>query len=191
MMIRSNRNDLLSNAVRAAQGLLGFKLTHETSEGLTSGIIVETEAYTSQDPASHTFRGPTVRNKIMFGPPGHAYIYFTYGMHYCFNIVTGKAGDGQAVLIRALQPIEGIELMKHRRNRENISELCNGPAKLVQALGITKQDYGANLLNSGNLRLEPGRNTGKIIQTTRIGIKQAVNQPWRFYLADNEFVSKP
>lgn len=190
-MAQQVSSSILNNSLSAARLLLGYKLVHESPVGTASGIIVETEAYNSHDPASHTYRGQTQRNKVMFGPPGHAYIYFTYGMHYCFNIVTGKKGDGQAVLIRALEPVDGIDLMKARRGKDEVRELCNGPAKLVQALGITKHDYGANLLNVGKLRLEPGRAPTKIIQTTRIGIAQAAHQPWRFYIAGNELVSKP
>jgi DNA-3-methyladenine glycosylase len=184
-------DSLLDDALKAAKNLLGYKLVHQTSEGLTAGIIVETEAYMSSDPASHTYRGQTARNAVMFGPPGHAYVYFTYGMHYCFNVVTGPVGSGQAVLIRALEPTEGIGLMKQRRGTDAEHNLTNGPAKLVQALGISKTDYGANLLDKGRLRLEPGPHPKAITQTTRIGIKQAVEQPWRFYVTDNPYVSKP
>lgn len=180
----------LEDAVTAASALLGFKLIHNTPEGITSGIIVETEAYTSVDPASHTFRGLTKRNSIMFGPAGHAYIYFTYGMHYCFNIVTGPDGSGQGVLVRALEPVDGIDLMKRRRGLHNVQQLTNGPAKLVQAMGISKKDYGVNLLEGGKLRIESGDKPEKITQTTRVGIKRAVDHPWRFYISGNPFVSR-
>jgi DNA-3-methyladenine glycosylase len=123
-----------------AVGLLGCELVHSNSQGITSGIIVETECYSQDDAASHSYRGKTERTRVMFGPGGYAYIYFTYGMHYCFNVVSGRAGHGQGVLIRALEPKQGIELMQKRRNKEKVHELANGPAKLVQAMGITKAD---------------------------------------------------
>jgi DNA-3-methyladenine glycosylase len=129
---------LLDDSLKSAKSLLGYKLVHQTSDGLTSGIIVETEAYHQDDPASHTYRGQTARNAVMFGPPGYAYIYFTYGMHYCFNVVTGPKGSGQAVLIRALEPTDGIELMRRRRGMNAELQLTNGPAKLVQAMAISK-----------------------------------------------------
>ena len=97
----------LSDAVNGAQALLGWKLVHETTDGVTSGIIVETEAYSAEDAASHTFKGPTKRNAVMFGPAGHLYVYLTYGMHYCVNVVTGQKDHGQGVLIRALEPVDG------------------------------------------------------------------------------------
>lgn len=185
------RRDIkLDSAIIAARDLLGCKLIHETLDGLTSGLIVETEAYSSDDPASHTYHGQTERNAVMFGPPGHAYIYFTYGMHYCFNVVAGPAGSGQGVLIRALEPVDGIELMKKRRGRDNTQQLMNGPAKLVQAMGISKQDYGTNLLNGGKLRLEVGTKPESITESIRVGIKQGVEKPWRFYVTNNPFVSR-
>ncbi len=183
--------EILSDANTAAKHLLGCKLIHKTKEGIAAGIIVETEAYKADDPASHTYRGQTERNKVMFGPAGHAYVYFTYGMHYCFNIVTGPKNSGQAVLIRALEPVEGIDLMKKRRGIDDIYQLTNGPAKLVQAMGITRADYGANLFNGGRLRLEPGVKPAEIVQTIRVGIKNGIQQPWRFYIASNKNVSKP
>lgn len=190
MYMKSKMENLLGDAVGAAKELLGYRLVNETDAGLAAGIIVETEAYTSDDPASHTFRGQTARNGVMFGPAGYAYVYFTYGTHYCFNVVTGPAGNGQAVLIRALEPVEGIKLMVKRRGKSNLGELCNGPAKLVQAMGISKTDYGVNLLNGGNLRLEPGIKPSKIVQTTRVGIKQAIDHPWRFYITGSNYISK-
>jgi len=127
--------DFLSgSAPEVAKNLLGCVLRN----GGTAGIIVETEAYSQDDAASHSFRGLTKRNSPMFGAPGTIYVYFTYGMHNCFNIVTNEEGIGEAVLIRALEPIEGAEIMKKRRGTENIRELCSGPARLVQALGIKR-----------------------------------------------------
>ncbi|HEY1074392.1 MAG TPA: DNA-3-methyladenine glycosylase [Patescibacteria group bacterium] len=120
-----------------AQELLGKLLVHESPEGITVGRIIETEAYVSNDPANHAYRGQTQRNAPMFGPAGRSYIYLIYGMHYCFNIVTAPQGVGEAVLIRALEPLEGIPLMQLRRNKVNLSELTSGPAKLVQAMGVT------------------------------------------------------
>jgi len=179
----------LSDAVTAARELLGWKLIHNSPEGVTAGYIVETEAYTMEDPASHTFGGPTKRNAAMFEEAGTIYVYFTYGMHYCVNIVTGQKGHGQAVLLRALEPADGIELMKQRRGTQISERLTNGPAKLVQAMGISKEQYGKHL-TTGTLRLEPGVTPSGIVQTTRIGIKKAIDQPWRFYVAGNRFVSK-
>jgi DNA-3-methyladenine glycosylase len=179
----------LSSALSAAPALLGWKLVHDSAEGRTAGYIVETEAYTMEDPASHTFGGPTARNAAMFEAAGTIYVYFTYGMHYCVNIVTGDKGYGQAVLIRALEPVEGIELMQQRRGTGDIHSLTNGPAKLVQAMGINKELYGSHI-SQGPLLLEPGVETKEIIQTTRVGIKKAIDQPWRFYVAGNPYVSK-
>jgi DNA-3-methyladenine glycosylase len=184
----SNLPDL-SDTLTAAREVLGWQLIHDSPEGKVAGIIVETEAYTMEDPASHSHRGETLRNTAMFQEAGTIYVYFTYGMHYCVNIVTGEKGHGQALLIRALEPVEGIDLMKARRGIDDITQLTNGPAKLVQAMGITRAHSG-NHLDTGNLRLEPGITPHEIVQTTRIGIKKAIDQPWRFYIADNQFVSK-
>lgn len=176
-------------ALALAPALLGCELVHETAEGRTSGIIVETECYNQNDAASHSFRGKTERTKVMFGPGGHAYIYFTYGLHYCFNVVAGTAGNGQAVLIRALQPTAGINLMRLRRNKQSQSELASGPAKLVQAMGITKTHYG-HALYKGNLYINDKTFTPSIKRGPRIGIKQAANKPWRFWIDGNAFVSR-
>jgi DNA-3-methyladenine glycosylase len=178
----------LRDALGAARSLLGWQLIHVSPEGRTAGHIVETEAYTQDDPASHAFGGPRGRNRVMFGPAGLIYVYFTYGMHYCLNVVTGPAGHGQAVLIRALEPTEGIELMLHRR-KTDIARLTNGPAKLVQAMGITKEHNGLALGTS--LKLIPGIVPRKIITTTRVGISRAAGLPRRFYIADNPHVSRP
>jgi DNA-3-methyladenine glycosylase len=179
----------LSDSFAAAQGLLGWKLVYESPEGRTSGYIVETEAYDMSDPASHSFGGMRGRNVPMYQEAGTIYVYFTYGMHFCVNIVTGPKGHGQAVLIRALEPLEGIELMKKRRSVNDERQLMNGPAKLVQAMGITKAD-NANQLGK-KLYLEQGLKVHEVVQTTRVGIKKAVDQPWRFFVKGNPYVSKP
>lgn len=179
----------LSNALTAAQSLLGWKLVHQSEEGLTAGYIVETEAYTQEDPASHAYGGQKLANRAMFEAAGTIYVYFTYGMHYCVNIVTGPAGHGQGVLIRALEPVEGIELMKARRNTDNVMNLCSGPAKLVQAMGITR-GHGGTKLSAEGLYLEPGFEPPQITQTTRVGISKAVDQPWRFYVTDSPYISR-
>lgn len=178
------------DALTLASALLGCELVHETENGITTGLIVETECYSQDDAASHSYNGQTPRTKVMFGPGGYAYVYFTYGMHYCFNVVSGPDGYGQAVLIRALEPVEGIELMKRRRNKLEESELCNGPAKLVQAMGITKSDYGKPLFE-GNLYINPRTVEPKaIVSGPRIGIKKEIEKPWRFWVQDNTFVSR-
>lgn len=181
--------ELLQDAEVAAKALLGYRLIHDSPKGRTAGIIVETEAYTADDEASHTFRGQTKRNSVMFGPAGHAYIYFTYGMHHCFNIVTGSEGDGQGVLIRALEPVEGLELMHERRGVDKVLDLTNGPAKLVEAMGITPQDSGADVL-SGSLRVEPDNKPKTIVSAKRVGISRAKHLKRRFYIKGNSFVSK-
>ncbi|MDB5186412.1 MAG: 3-methyladenine glycosylase [Candidatus Saccharibacteria bacterium] len=185
----SSTQELLSDSFTAARNLLGMKLVHETPEGITSGYIVETEAYDMSDPASHTYGGETPRNAAMFKEAGTIYVYFIYGIHYCFNIVTGESGHGQAVLIRALEPIEGIELMQKRRGVDDVVSLTNGPAKLVSAMGITKDDMGKSVFTS-NVRIERGFSPSEVVQTTRVGITKAADKPWRFYIADNRFVSK-
>ena len=179
----------LSNSLVAAKGLLGWKLVHDSPEGLTSGYIVETEAYDMSDPASHAFGGERIRNRSMFMPAGTVYVYFTYGIHYCVNVVTGGRGEGQGVLIRALEPYEGVDLMRLRRKTDNPLNLCSGPAKLVQAMGISKDDDGT-VLGQGLINLEPGFTPTDVVRTTRIGITKAIDQPWRFYIADNPHVSK-
>lgn len=172
-----------------ANALLGCELIHETEEGVTAGIIVETESYHQTDEASHSYKYRSARNEIMFGPPGHAYIYFTYGMHWCFNVVAEPEGVGAGVLIRALEPTRGIDLMKKRRGRDNLHELCNGPAKLVQAMGISKADYG-KALYKGNFYLAEQKIQGfEVNSGPRVGISKAREKPWRFWIADNPFVS--
>jgi DNA-3-methyladenine glycosylase len=180
-------------AVEAAPLLLGCVLSRRTPEGLLSVRIVETEAYHQNDPASHSFAGLTKRTAPMFEPGGLIYVYFTYGMHYCVNIVVGKKGVGEAVLIRAGQPLEGIEIMKMHRGIDNIHPLTNGPAKLCQALGIISTELSGKKLGPKTLQLTSGGtqiNSDDIVISKRVGIKQAADNPWRFYIKDNPFVSK-
>jgi len=179
-----------------AKQLLGCFLVHLEGEETTIGRIVETEAYLWNDPASHTFVGKTRRNSVMFGPAGHAYIYFIYGMHHCVNAVTGPEGKGEAVLIRALEPIEGISIMQKRRQTEKISSLCNGPAKLTEALALPLSLNGVPLFEGplqiwspNSLPSAPLIEPLDIIETTRIGIQKAKELPLRFYLKDNRFIS--
>ena len=179
-------------ALDLAQSLLGKILVHTTPKGLLAGIIVETEAYLQNDPASHSSIGATNRSKPMFEEGGIAYVYFTYGMHYCFNIVSGKKGTGEAVLIRALEPLKGIDIMKLNRKQTNLSNLTNGPAKLTQAFGINKNHNYLKLYTKPlYITINPKEDKSKeIIQTTRIGIKVGADLPYRFYIKGNKFVSK-
>ena len=177
-----------------ARRLLGLRLAVRDGSGAwLVGRIVETEAYLSEgDPACHAHRGPTARNRAMFGPPGTAYVYRIYGLHHCFNVVTGAEGVGEAVLVRALEPLQGEELMAARRGRSARTELCSGPAKLVQALGLSAEDDGS-CLRTGRVRLLPARDRvprGEVVTTARVGITKAAELPLRFYLAESDCVSR-
>lgn len=185
--------------IAIAQRLLGAYLLHSTKFGNVIGRIVETEAYLHQrDPASHAFRGKTKRNAVMFGPPGHAYVYFIYGMHYCFNVVTAPDEHGEAVLIRSLEPVRGIDAMRYFRGVESVGQLCNGPGKLAKALNLNLADNGKPLWR-GPLRIlrpdsflnfaKPPRRS-EIQRTTRIGISSGVDLPLRFYLKSSSHVSR-
>ncbi|HET7060156.1 MAG TPA: DNA-3-methyladenine glycosylase [Candidatus Saccharimonadales bacterium] len=175
----------------AAPRLLGCRLVRQADGQLLSGRIVETEAYSQDDVASHSYRGETPRTKVMFGPAGFLYVYFTYGMHYCCNLVTGPPGHGSAVLIRALEPLAGQEVMSQNRRGQNGEALTNGPAKLCQALGIEKSLNGHDLHRQPiQLLLEPPVAQTDIVQTTRIGISRGQDVPWRFYIKGNPYVSK-
>jgi DNA-3-methyladenine glycosylase len=183
---------LEGDVTHVARRLLGCVLTVETDLGVARVRIVETEAYHQSDAASHSYKGQTPRTDVMFGPAGHLYVYFTYGMHYCMNIVTGPAGEGSAVLIRAVEPLKGWSVLRARRPGMSDEQLTNGPAKLCQALGITKVQNGWDLWNSPiQLGVQPPLAEHEIVQTTRIGISRAKDVPWRFYIRGNRFVSKP
>ncbi|WP_240606484.1 DNA-3-methyladenine glycosylase [Phenylobacterium kunshanense] len=153
------------------------------------GRIVETEAYHHEDPASHSYAGPTARNRVMFGPPEHLYVYRSYGIHWCMNFVSGEAGEGSAVLIRALEPTAGLSIMTERRGLTEPRGLCSGPGKLCQALGVTREHDGARL-DHAPFELRPGRAAGVIVGP-RIGITKAAEKPWRFGEAGSRFVSRP
>lgn len=191
-MAHDDFHDLLSReAEEVAPRLLGSLLVLEADGKKMIGRIVETEAYDQTDAASHSYKGRTPRTDVMFGPPGHLYVYFTYGMHYCCNVVTGPEGHGSAVLIRALEPLEGQEMMELNRHGRNGINLTNGPAKLCQAYGINKSWNGHDLAEPPlRLLLQDPLPTKNIVQTTRIGITQAQDLPWRFYVRGNPYVSK-
>lgn len=154
--------------------------------------IVETEAYEPHDPASHSFRGQTLRNSAMFAEPGHLYVYFTYGMHFCMNVVTGRVGEGAAVLLRAAQPLAGLAEMRRRREREDERELCSGPARLCQAFGVDRSLDGVDLVRGQELWIEAGTPVGaaQISAGTRVGIRIGLERPWRFCVRDDPFVSR-
>lgn len=181
------------DTLAVARDLLGARLVHFTPGGRVSGIIVETEAYLScGDPACHASRGRTKRNAPMFGPAGRAYVYFIYGNHYCFNAVTGSEGEGEAVLVRALEPLEGIEFMRQQRgHRHRLTNLTSGPGKLTQALGIGRE-HNELTLQAPPLFIARGRcvDPSQIGTSGRIGIREAADKPWRFFLKDNPFVSR-
>jgi DNA-3-methyladenine glycosylase len=180
----------LRPTVEVARDLLGKQLVRRSPEGTAAGRIVEVEAYLGRDdPASHAFRGPTPRARIMYGRGGVAYVYFSYGTHWCMNVVTGPRGTAGAVLIRALEPAAGIDLMRARRGRAALFELCSGPGKLARALGITGADNGADLVRS-HLVLEDGPAPAEIAVSPRIGITRNAEAPLRFFDAASPHVSR-
>jgi len=198
------RSDLEGDPVAVARRLLNKVLVR----GGRSGRIVEVEAYHgTNDAASHAYRGPTPRTAVMFGPPGFLYVYFTYGMHWCANVVCGPDGEAAAVLIRALAPLSGLGEMQAARPAARLPrDLCNGPAKLCQALGITGTDNGADLLASAQGRRRSGRAGGaapvRLLDDgtppprrpgrgTRIGIREATEKRWRFWVPGDPNVSRP
>ena len=180
------------DALVVARAVLGRLLVRESPAGLVSGRIVEAEAYRGAlDPASHAYRGRTPRNASMFGAPGHAYVYFTYGMHHCLNLVTGAVGRASAVLIRALEPVEGIEVMRARRGVRETSRLARGPGNVARALDLTRAQDGLDL-TAGPLWLSdrPAERGGfRIARGPRIGIRVAADRAWRYYLAGHPCVS--
>jgi DNA-3-methyladenine glycosylase len=153
------------------------------------GMIVEVEAYHHTDPAAHSYGGPTERNAVMFGPPCHAYVYRSYGIHWCLNFICEREGSASGVLIRALEPTTGIEVMRERRGVEDVRQLCSGPGKVCQALGVTRAHNGL-ALDRPPFRLLPRVGEPDIVTGPRIGISKAVNHPWRYGLRGSRFVSR-
>ena len=180
---------LQSSAPDAAKRLLGCILERDIDGQKVRVRIVETEAYDQSDAASHSYNGRTPRTDVMFGPAGFLYVYFTYGMHYCCNVVVGKEGVGSAVLIRAVEPLVHEEILERRRGGKTGVELTNGPAKTCQALGIDKSLNGHNLERTPLKLILTNLTHVSIVTTTRIGIRKAADIPWRFYIKDNPFVS--
>ena len=189
------RSFYLRPTLNVARKLLGAYLCRRVRGKTLIGRIVEVEAYLGElDPASHAYRGKTKRNEVMFWNGGHLYVYFTYGMHFCSNVVTEREGIGRAVLLRAIEPVAGIEIMKKNRklNTTTLHNLTNGPAKLCQALGITRPENGADLCGR---KIWIGRDSSErlrqlIKRSTRIGITDGKDHRWRFYLGGNHFVSR-
>jgi DNA-3-methyladenine glycosylase len=175
-----------------AKDLLGCILYIRHGRKILSGTIVETESYHESDPASHSFRGRKKRNLPMFLSGGYVYVYFIYGNHFCVNIVAGKKDIGEAVLIRALEPLTGIEQMKVNRKKDDIHDLCSGPGKLCAALGIDKTFNGIDLSGSKNIYLTRSKKIPKknIIASKRIGLTKGVDKLLRFTIRDSKFVSR-
>ena len=174
------------SAIEVAHDLIGVRLT---VDGI-GGLIVEAEAYDQTDPASHSFRGPTARNSAMFGPPGHAYVYHSYGIHWCLNFVCGLE-PGAAVLIRALEPTDGIETMAKRRETTDLLKLCAGPGRLCQALAITRAAYNGAPLDRPPFALSSAAAARSVVTGRRIGLSKGVDTPWRFGLKGSSFLSRP
>lgn len=195
--MKLERSFYMRDALAVSGELVGKILVHETADGITKGRIVEIEAYKGDiDKAAHSYgRKRTERTEIQFGPGGYAYIYFIYGMHYCMNVVTGAENSPEVILMRALEPLDGIALMEERRKTVRKSNLCNGPGKLCGAMGIDKSCYGLDLCGNRLYVEDDGweAGPGQVITTKRINIdyaEEAVDFPWRFILADSPYLSK-
>lgn len=177
--------DFSGPPLEVARSLIGATL-------LVNGVggrIVETEAYDAEDPASHSFRGPSRRNATMFGPSGHAYVYRAYGLHWCLNVVCREVGHGAGVLIRALEPTQGIEVMQQRRGPKALRLLCAGPGRVGQALGIDRS-FDGRPLDRPPFEVVPAVDGMAVLVDVRVGITKAADRPWRFGLGDSRFVSR-
>ena len=178
--------DFTRNSPEVAVKLIGMTLMVNG----VGGVIVETEAYDREDPASHTYSGPTPRNAVMFGPPGRAYVYLSYGIHWCLNFVCREAGHGAGVLIRALEPTAGVSLMIKRRRQQDPRMLCAGPGRLGQALAID-HSFNGKRLDRAPFSLRAAAVAVSVVCGPRIGISKAVDHPWRFGLAGSRYLSRP
>lgn len=173
-----------------ARALLGCLLVRDSDEGITAGRIIETEAYLPEDPACHAYRGKSLRNATLFGPPHRAYVYQIYGTSYCFNLSSERDGEGAGVLVRALEPVEGIALMQKRRATESRRDLCRGPGRLCRALAIDRSLDGVNIFKDRRLWLaEVGASPARVRRSPRIGVTRAAERRLRFYEAGNPYVS--
>jgi DNA-3-methyladenine glycosylase len=186
------RNELPKDAEEMARYLIGKTLVRELGEKRLSGRIVETEAYVVGDAAAHSFRGQTASNRSLFLEGGHSYVYFTYGNHFMLNVSSGPEGVGSGVLLRGVEPLEGIDVMERNRGTERLFDLTRGPGRLAAAFGITKQLDGLDMTQKGLLWLgRPVRTVGKIGVSVRIGISKEMDRLLRFYERGNPFVSGP
>ena len=184
-----NREFFDRSVHEVARELIGARI----GVGETAGVIVETEAYEASDPACHAYIGRTARNEVLFGPPGHAYVYLSYGIHSLLNFVTEQEGTASAVLVRALEPTDGIELMQERRGQQRLEALCSGPGKLTEALGVGLSLNGADLF-APPFELEEAVGDwadAEVITGPRIGITKAAELPWRYSVSGSRYVSKP
>ena len=191
--MKKSKDFYKSDAITLAKNLIGKVLVHITDEGITKGIIVETEAYMGKvDDAAHSFKKSKKRTAIMYESGGYVYMYLSYGIHFNFNITCNYKNIPESVLIRALEPFNGIELMKKRRNIQDINKLCNGPGNLSKAMGFSLKDYGKDL-TADEIYIEDKINNPTIVKSKRIGLnenKKSKNKLWRFYLKNNKYVSK-
>lgn len=180
------------DTVTVARDLLGKVMYFKANGSPVAGKVVETEAYLgTKDPACHSARGKSTRNAVMFGPSGYAYIYLIYGIHLCFNVTSGADYSPEAVLIRALEPLEGLEVMRRNRGQDSIFNLCSGPGKLVQALGINMSLNGTSVVEGRVKFFDSLESTpAPIVETTRIGISKAADWPLRFYICGSQFISR-
>ncbi len=183
----SGLREVLARSVHeAARELVGWTFVVDG----VGGVIVETEAYAANDPASHSFGGRTRRNAAMFGPPGRLYVYRSYGVHWCANVVCGDEGVGAAVLLRALEPVQGIEAMRTRRGVDDLRLLCSGPGRLTQALGVTGAHDGL-ALDAPPFELRPPVSSPEVVTAPRVGVTRAAELHWRYALKGSAFVSRP
>jgi DNA-3-methyladenine glycosylase len=180
-------------AEQVAPDLLGRIIAARVPTGVLRARLVEVEAYGPADPASHSFGGKTRRNASMFGPPGHLYVYLSYGVHHCMNLVTGPEGEGSAVLLRAAEPLDGLDEMRLRRGGAADRDLCRGPGRLAQALGVDLSRDGADVVSGEEVWIEdgPGIPPGAVARTPRVGVTRGAGDLWRFVEAGSSWLSRP